>query len=636
MRKRLLTTLLIVIVIGLAWASALNEVFSAQLSPETGNYESSYTFTVQNGYYQSDHTLFVSLPPSLKDYYHGKSHVINNEKDYAKFITPNAVRSIADNIRNITRNTPYDDEEFANAVLMIVREIPYFRSPGKYPIETIVDNQADCEGLSILAASIMKAGGLDVVLLLYEGMTPSHMNVGVSLEHMPVSHSWWMAPSGIDYNNKTYWIAETTSLADWTVGNRPGLLARDKPQIISLADSEKKSPASISSSLNSPLQSSSISINLSSGYSDVGDNERTIHISGSILPAFPNESVAVYVSQPGYSPSAFVTVTGESGNYTLPWNVTLPGTYMVKTSWSGSFNYSGSDSETVTVFVGAQQPPISELPNYFWDSGSSTAQSPAYPSWYIAMLNQGAKEFLKSNLTGTDVELTGDFMVLSDGHEVTPNETTITIPAHQITFSPPRSRQPIIIQVPEKTVPVPGIEQLTSQFGFMLERNGENNYTASVKTLTNDDVSQISQSLDESKALFINVSDIATKNVWHKAVATVSSDRVAVEVYDENGTQLDRLTTSATSKGSGELGILMTYDASQVIAFKNLKVEALGQSPTPISESQTQGNGIEFLFPYVRISLLLAGTVLAIVCLKGRRESNKRSSDLRKSSRLAD
>ena len=612
MRKRLLPTLLLLAIIGLAWTATLNVAFSIQLSPETGNYESTYTFTVQNGYYRSDNVLYTYLSPSLRDYYRGRRHTVNNEKDYAKFITPNAVQSIAENIRNITRNTPYDDEEFANAVLMVVREIPYVRSNAKYPVETIVDNQADCDGLSILAASIMKAGGLDVVLLLYKGINPTHMNVGVHLDHMPVSHSWWMMPSGIDYNNKTYWVAECTSLADWAVGDRPEILAHDKPQVISLANCEKKSPASISSSLNSPMQPSSISINLSTGYSNVSGNVRAINISGSISPAFPNETVAFYVCQPGYSPSAFVATTDEFGNYTLPWNVTLSGTYIIKASWSGSFNYSSSDSEALTVFVGAQ--------------------SQAYFPGYFALLNQGAKEFLNSNLTGTDVVLSGEFMILSDGHEVIPNETTITIPAHQRFFRWSGSRQMIVIQVPEETVTIPGVEQLNGQFGFMLERSGEDNYTARVKLLTNDDVSQITQSLDDSKAMYMNASSVATKNVWHKAIAKVSGDEVAVGVYDENGTRLDDMTKSTTSTGFGELGILMTYPVGQVLAFKNLKVEALSQNPTPITENQAQGNGIEFLFPYIRISLLLAGTAMAIVCLKERKEINKHSNGVSDSS----
>ena len=626
MKKGLLPTLFILIVIGLAWTAELSTASSVQLSPETGNYEPSFTFTVQNGYYRSDYTLWASLPPSLRDYYHGKTHTVNNEKDYAKFVTPEAVQSIADNIRNITQNTPYNDEEFANAVLMLVRGITYTRSSAKYPIETIVDNFADCDGLSILAASIMKAGGLDVVLLLYKGINPTHMNVGVSLEQMPVSHPWWIVPSGIDYGNKTYWIAESTSLAGWTVGDRPELLARDKPLVISLEMSEKESPASISSSLNGQLGSSSISINLSIVTPNASSKERFLQVSGATSPVFVDQPVVVYINQPGYSHVPYLTLTDQFGNYTFLWNVTLPGTYDIRTSWSGSFNSSGSDSETLTVFLDAKQPQIEELPSYFWGGGPGEVQSRA-SSGYLSLLNQGAKEFLKSNLTGTDVVLSGEFIVLSDGEDVVPNMTTVTIPSYRKTFRLPRSRQYITVQIPEERITVPEFEIINSQFGFILEQTEANNYTATVKLLTDTDVSQIPQNVDESRAMFINASTIAQKNSWHKAVARVSNGEAAIEVYNENGTRLKNMTKNAPNRGFGELEILMNYRAGQVVVFKNLKVEVVNQTPKPTLNIPVQEEGIAFLYPYIRIALLLAGSVLAVVYMKGRKETTKNADE---------
>ena len=634
MRRRLLPTLLIVMVVGLAWASSLDLSFSIQLSPETNNYEASYTFTVQSGYYESDHTLYVSLPPSLNEYYQGSSHTVINERDYVKFVTPNAVESVAENMRSITRSTPYDDEAFANAVLEIVRGITYVRSSAKYPVETLVDNQADCDGLSLLAASIMKAGGLDVVLLLYKGINPTHMNVGVYLEQMPASHSWWIAPSGIDFNNKTYWIAECTSLAGWTVGDRPQLLVSDKPDVISLEKIGKTALGSVSSSLSGQMQPSSISINLSAGYSNTSDSGRIIDVSGSITPAFPNESVTVYVNQPGYVAHPLVALTDEFGNYTLPWNVTLPGTYIIRTSWNGYLNFSGSDSEIVTVFVSAQQPAIAEFSSNFLGTASDAQSGPYSPISPVplSLFTQGAKEFFKSNLTGTDAALSGEFMVLSDGRELALNETTVTIPAHKSTYRLPRSRRTVVIEVPEETVPIPGIEQLFGQFGFMLERKDEDNYTASVRVLTSDDVSQITQSVDERTALVINASEIARKNVWHKALAKVSDDEIAVEVFDNNGTSLDRVASRTIGTNLGELGVVMTYFVGQVLAFKNLKVEALNQAPLPpINNDPAQGSGIEFLVPYVRASLLLAGSAMAVICLRDRKKSNQRADWLESS-----
>ena len=219
------------------------------------------------------------------------------DSDYSKFVTPSAFKSIAESIQNVTRNMPYSDEQFANAVLMLVRQVSYVRSNVKYPVEAIVDNSGDCDVLSLLAASIMKAGGLDVVLLYYKGLSPSHMNVGVYLPYTPVYRTWWMTPTGYEYNNKTYWMAECTPLGEWKVGDRPDLLADAEPQIISLENCEKSSPAHVSSSLDRPLIPSSISITLSSENSSVAEEERTLTISGSISPAYSGKSVVMYVSQ---------------------------------------------------------------------------------------------------------------------------------------------------------------------------------------------------------------------------------------------------------------------------------------------------------------------------------------------------
>src|SRR3990172_7083021 len=99
MARKTSATLLIVLTVGLAWAFALNQGSCGQVSEAASNFESSYTFIVQNGYYPVDHPLFVSLPASVRDYYAGKSHYINSQMDYTKFVTPSAVQSIAENMR---------------------------------------------------------------------------------------------------------------------------------------------------------------------------------------------------------------------------------------------------------------------------------------------------------------------------------------------------------------------------------------------------------------------------------------------------------------------------------------------------------------------------------------------------------
>ena len=90
---------------------------------------------------------------------------------------------------------------------MITHQIQYKESgPQKYPIETLMENEGDCDLFSFLAASIMKAGGIDVVLLLYE--EEEHMNVGVNLPQEPND-----ARSNVYYfmhETKKYYAAECT------------------------------------------------------------------------------------------------------------------------------------------------------------------------------------------------------------------------------------------------------------------------------------------------------------------------------------------------------------------------------------------------------------------------------------------
>src|SRR3989304_10201954 len=197
MKKRLLRTLLLATILWLMWVNSLHEVLSVEpSSPVSSNFERTFTFDVQQGLFRSMHTLYVSMPASLYDYYSSKSHFVNADGGYAKFVTSDAFIPIAEDIQNVTSNLAYSDEQFANAVLAIVRQVSYVRSTMKYPVEAIVENSGDCDPLSLLAAAIMKAGGLDVVLLYYKGLSPTHVNIGVHLPYSPVYRSGWRVVFG--------------------------------------------------------------------------------------------------------------------------------------------------------------------------------------------------------------------------------------------------------------------------------------------------------------------------------------------------------------------------------------------------------------------------------------------------------
>jgi hypothetical protein len=616
MKKKFFTISLLLTILGLMLFSPLMVVFGAEAPPES-SCDRTFTFDVQYGYYRFSHKLYTSMPSSLYDYYHGASHIIRGDNYYAKLVTPSVFQSIAENIQNVTDDLPYSEEQFANAVLMLVRQVPYVKSDVKYPVETLLENSGDCDVLSLLAASILKAGGLDVVLLYYKGMSPSHMNIGVYLPYEPIYRTWWLAPAGFEYNNKTYWMAECTSLGDWKVGDRPDLLAGVKPVIIPLENCEAASPAQVASSLTGSLEPSAISIALSSDNASAEESGRTFTVFGSISPAYAGESVVMYVRQEGYSYSTFRTVsTDEFGNYSFSWNFTSTGAHYIRTSVSGFGNYSSSDSEELAVFTGFYKPLIpSQLVGYSnWLTGPNDALARANAvSLYAFSVPQHSKELLQSNLTGIGVLLSGEFIVLGTGQdtETLDDERTVTsvdyIPGTRLL----RDRQYAAIQVPEQVT--------TDWFGFILQNHGDSNYTASVKVLRGDDETRLITQLDDNKTTFMNASTSTRENAWYKVAAKIFESETSAELYNATGTLLQNITVSGDALGADESGVLVTYDEDAVLVFKNLKAETLNQpAPSPAGDESTVDK-FEQLSLCVGLTLLLAVAVAAVTYMKERK-----------------
>lgn len=287
--------------------------------------------------------LTVSVTETLYEYYSSQDHTLYSY-NFSKFVTPDALKPVADDLWSIYSN----EEDFANGVLMIVHQIPYVESdPQKYPVETIVENEGDCDLFSILAASIMKAGGLDVVLLLLEYQ--DHMLVGVHLPESPNdvrSQVYFYRHEG-----KKYYVAETTG-GEWETGWRVGecheSLQRASAKVIPLTNCEESSPGQVSSSYTIP-DSSSIYMSLSTNFA-VSQND--VEISGSLSPSLAGETVTLYVSSLGSPLSMLATVvTDNNGQYSYKWYSPPGGIYSVRANWSGDDDYSGADSSTFRLVV---------------------------------------------------------------------------------------------------------------------------------------------------------------------------------------------------------------------------------------------------------------------------------------------
>ncbi len=290
-----------------------------------------------------NYRLTVAINETLYETYINKTHRLYNY-DFSKFVTPDALKPIADDLWNIYNN----EEDFANGVLMIVHQIPYVESdPQKYPVETIVENEGDCDLFSIIAASIMKAGGLDVVLLYLEW--EDHMLLGVHLPESPKD-----ARSTVyfyRYQEKKYYVAETTGgnwENGWRVGECPEILQRAVAKVIPLANYEREAPEQVSSICIVP-DSSALRMILSTSFL-VSRND--IKISGSLSPSLGGENVTLYVGSMG-SPLTLLTtiVTGPDGTYSHTWESPPSGIYSVRATWAGDENYYSADSSTFRLIV---------------------------------------------------------------------------------------------------------------------------------------------------------------------------------------------------------------------------------------------------------------------------------------------
>lgn len=286
------------------------------------------------------YSLNVVVPESLVEYYSTLSHKSASSGDFQKFVTPYTVKPIADQLRTIYP----DDEVFANQVLKITHQIPYeVVTPAYYPAEILVRDSGDCDLFSILSASIMKAGGLDVVLLHYP--TEEHMNIGVHLDKSP-QNARLPIFSVRDRNGIIYYVAESTSTDwqdGWRVGECPDDLKNVQVEIIPIPSNDIISPGQVSASFRK-LDSTSIWLDVSPAFATEGS---TITISGKIFPALSNQNVTIYYSANG-SPWKIhgYSMIKTDGSFSYSWKSADTGLLDIRASWLGNIQYAGTTSNT--------------------------------------------------------------------------------------------------------------------------------------------------------------------------------------------------------------------------------------------------------------------------------------------------
>ncbi|PVX25637.1 MAG: hypothetical protein CW716_07630 [Candidatus Bathyarchaeum sp.] len=290
------------------------------------------------------HNLNVVVPVSLNDYYHSLSHRSSSDTDFPKFVTPHVLQPVADCLRQIYP----DDEDFANGVLTLVHQIPYEETlQAYYAVEVMLRNKGDCDLLSIIAASVMIAGGLDVVLLHY--MSEQHMNIGVHLEEVPQD-----ARSRVySLTNKdvTYYVAECTCpnwQQGWRVGECPNDLKDISVRILPLTETEQVAPGQVSASFEK-LEPTTIDLKINPPFTTEGNS---ITAQGQLSPNISNQEVTLYCCFNGGSWEILSTVVSEkNGSFAYTWNSKTSGLLDIRASWNGNDQYAGTTSQTGNTII---------------------------------------------------------------------------------------------------------------------------------------------------------------------------------------------------------------------------------------------------------------------------------------------
>jgi len=226
----LLGLLLVVFPTGCGGITALLPQNFAIPSENTAS-PSERALTYNWSYAGDSYTFTTYVPENLYNYYKNKprvpaqstTHVGENYRiDYSYYVTDlkddKELEEIVASFNEFASNQGLEEEEKLNLMVRFIQSIPYKldiesmaqKEYPRYPIETLVDNEGDCEDTAILTASLLKLMGYDVLLL----DLPEHMAVAVSSDRVTFHGYYYLE------NNKKYYYVETTE-PGWAIGEIP-------------------------------------------------------------------------------------------------------------------------------------------------------------------------------------------------------------------------------------------------------------------------------------------------------------------------------------------------------------------------------------------------------------------------------
>ncbi len=176
-------------------------------------------------YNEQSYQLSYNFDEAVYYHYQGLSHKVRDYDDFLRFATPKdeLLVDFAGELHKLTEKEGFDEVEEASFLLSFVQSLKYTADNvttgigeyPRYPIETLVDQNGDCEDTAILLASLAEALGIQAALILLPDAAEDagHAAAGLAVN-----------ATGSYYNSGelNYYYAETTS-PGWDIGEMPEL-----------------------------------------------------------------------------------------------------------------------------------------------------------------------------------------------------------------------------------------------------------------------------------------------------------------------------------------------------------------------------------------------------------------------------
>jgi len=184
---------------------------AAQSDGIARDYQWSYggrTWTLTYSFCEASYRFFRLLPRTL-DYadYGVYASDVRDDGDLGGLVAA---------IERLAYGAGLDAWERLNLIISFAQAIPYVTEEGeypRYPLETLIEMQADCEDASILAAALLQQMGFDTILLAF--VEEHHMAVGIRVQPPATD-----AQTYYTWNGQPYYYLEPTSVG-WKIGQKP-------------------------------------------------------------------------------------------------------------------------------------------------------------------------------------------------------------------------------------------------------------------------------------------------------------------------------------------------------------------------------------------------------------------------------